>query len=155
MEKQKLAYWLQQQNMTPDQLMRKVGRVPTAVLERWAKTGEPPLEATQQRMCLHVSMALGITPDQLDCGPRHRGLSIGPYELVISTRGQDGRGWEASIEQAHRPDQLTAPRPIAEVFTTGMRAQGQTLEESLDNLERALRELIAANPGGDDGTIDD
>ena len=82
MAKHDLAYWLKQKNMTPDQLMRKGARVPTDALARWARTGEPPREVTQGRMCLHVSIALGITPDQLDCGPRHRGLSIGPHEIV-------------------------------------------------------------------------
>jgi hypothetical protein len=155
MAKHNLAYWLKQKNMTPEQLWRKGARVPTAELERWARTGEPPREVTQQRRCIDVSIALGITPDQLDCGPRHRGLSIGSYEVVISTRGQDGLGWEASVEASRRSDNLIAPRPVGEQLTTGIRTPGATLEESLDNLERALRELIAANPGGDDGTIDD
>jgi hypothetical protein len=145
--------WLDAKKLTPDQVMRARAGVSTDALTQWARTGEVPLEVTGGGRCLQVARALGVPPEQLDCGPSRRGMSEGGYELMLYAHDSSERGWEAYIESWGWPKDRegVTPTPLAHRFNRGIgpenRVKGPTREAALDALEDELRELIRANPG--------
>jgi hypothetical protein len=143
--------WLDAKTMTPDQVMRNRAGVSAEVLTRWAKTNEVPLEVTGGGRCLQVARALGVPPEQLDCGPNRRGMSEAGYELVLYAYGH-GDDWKAYIESWGPPKNRVGltPTSLAHRFNApspGNRVPGPTRKGALDALETELRALIRAHPG--------